>query len=374
MSMIEPEPLQQVRRTYVRLHHRTLSYFSGCDYFRLSSHPRVLARLQQAISQFGLSVSASRLTTGSHRLYGELEQGLARFFGAEAALLVANGYLSNLAAAQAMAGAVTRAFIDERAHPSLQDAMRFLQCPVLPFNHRSPESLARRLRAAAQGGRVLVATDGLFSHDGSIAPLREYRRLLPSNALLLVDDAHGAGVLGAKGRGAVEHERLPRRGLIQTITLSKAFGTFGGGIVGTRALRRRVLERSHVFVGATPMPLPLASAALEAIRICEEDRTLKLRLDRNAAWLKDGLLEGGFNLERTPGPIIALRAQRPSANGRLRRALLKAGIYPPFIKYPGGDANGYFRFVISSEHSAEQLEDLRRVLTSAPVLKAFGAT
>ncbi len=371
--MIEPEPLQQFHRTCVRLGNRTLSYFSGCDYFRLSSHPRVLARLQKSISQFGLSVAASRLTTGNHCLYRELEQALARFFGAEAALLVANGYSSNLAAAQALAGEVTRAFVDERAHPSLQDAMRFLQCPVRRFKHRTPDSLAHQLSAAGQGGRVLVATDGLFSHDGSVAPLSEYRRLLPRSALLLVDDAHGAGVLGAKGRGAVEHEGLARRGLIQTVALSKAFGAFGGAILGTRALRGRVLERSHVFAGSTPIPLPLARAALEAIHIREKDSSLKLRLDHNAAGLKAGLCEAGFDLERTPGPIIALVAQHPGSNGRLRRALLEAGIYPPFIKYPGGDANGYFRFVISSEHSPEQLENLRRVLTSPPFRKAFGA-
>src|SRR5436305_10649774 len=129
--MTEPEPLQQINRTCVRFRNRTLAYFSGCDYFRLASHPKVITALQAGVRKYGLNVAASRLTTGNHKLYGELEERLADFFKAETATLVSTGYLSNVVAAQALAGNFSHAIIDERSHPSLEDAARFLECPLL---------------------------------------------------------------------------------------------------------------------------------------------------------------------------------------------------------------------------------------------------
>src|SRR5664279_2778738 len=140
--MIEPEPLQQINRTYVRYRQRKLSYYSGCDYFRLASHPRVMAALQAGVKKYGLNVAASRMTAGNHALYGELEAQLGAFFDAESALLVANGYVTNLVVAQALAGHFSHALIDAAAHPSLADAARLLDCPVLQFKSRDPEALA----------------------------------------------------------------------------------------------------------------------------------------------------------------------------------------------------------------------------------------
>src|SRR5438445_5952373 len=126
--MTEPEPLQQVERTYVRFRKRKLSYFSGCDYFRLASHPEVIAALKEGVTKYGLNVAASRLTTGNHVLYGELEKRLAAFFDAESALLVSGGYVTNLIVAQALGGNFSHAIVDEKAHPSLSDAARLLDC------------------------------------------------------------------------------------------------------------------------------------------------------------------------------------------------------------------------------------------------------
>src|SRR5689334_19754014 len=124
--MTEAAPLQQIRRTFVRFQNRTLSYFAGCDYFRLSSHPRVIKALNAGLNKYGLNVAASRLTTGNHILYGKLEAAIADFFGAEDALLTSGGYITNLVAAQALAGNFSHALVDERSHPSLGDAARFL--------------------------------------------------------------------------------------------------------------------------------------------------------------------------------------------------------------------------------------------------------
>jgi len=360
--VIEPERLQQIDRTYVLWRGRKLSYFSGCDYYRLSSHPKLVRALATGLKEFGLSVAASRLTTGNHALYGELEQRLARFFKTETAVLVSSGYAANLVAAQALAGQFSHALIDDTAHPSLMDASRFLDCPVLKFAHQSATELDSTVRRCGPGSKLILLTDGMFSRDGSVAPLKEYLKVLPPDALVLLDDAHGAGVLGEKGRGTMEHSGASHRRVIQTITLSKAFGAYGGAILGSRSLRTGVLKRSHLFVGSTPLPLPIVSAALEALRIFETDRTLRSRLFEHTLRVRNALERAGLSLPETPGPIIALSAKQSSAAPKLKGALLRARIYPAFIRYPGAPAAGYFRFVISSEHTAAQLENLAGVL------------
>ena len=360
--MTEPEPLQQVERTFVRLGKRKLSYFSGCDYFRLASHPRVSAAVRAGLRQYGLNVAASRLTTGNHALYLELEGCLREFFGAEDALLVSTGYVTNLVVGQALAGKFSHALLDEHSHPSLGDAARFLDCPVLSFRHRSAEDAGRAVRRCGPGAKLILLTDGMFSRDGSAAPLAEYRRVLPQDATILVDDAHGGGVLGASGKGAVEQAGVSRRRLIQTVTLSKAFGSFGGAILGTAELRQRILDHSRLFVGSTPLPLPLAHGAMEALRLLGRDQTLRQRLNANAAYLKEALRKRGLALAQTPGPIVMLPPLPKARTARLRRDLLAAGIFPPFLKYPGGPPSGYFRFVVSSEHRRRQLDQVVQVV------------
>ncbi len=360
--MIEPAPLLQINRTYVRFRNRRLSYFSGCDYLRLAHHPRVLAALRAGAQKYGLNVAASRLTTGNHVLYGELERSLANFFGAPDVLLVSSGYVTNLVVAQALAGKFSHVLLDEESHSSLTDAARYFDCPVLHFKHCDPEDLARSVRRCGPGTRLMVLTDGLFARDGSVAPLADYLSALPKDAWVLVDDAHGAGVLGRSGQGSLELAGVSRRRIIQTTTLSKAFGAYGGAILGSVSLRRRVLEQSRLFIGSTPLPLPLANAALESIRILKTDRGLRARLSANTKFVKDSLNNTGIRLPQTPAPIIALPPATPNENARLSRRLLRADIYPPFIRYPGGPAGGYWRFVISSEHTRAQLENLVKAL------------
>ena len=361
------EPLQQVRRTYVRHEGQTLSYFSGCDYFRLSSHPRIVRAVKDGLSRYGLNVAASRITTGNHELYVRLEKQLAGFFRSESALLTSTGYMTNLVVAQALAGQFSHALMDERAHVALKDAAQFLNCPVLSFKHRDVASFGIALVRCGIGARPLVLTDGMFSHDGSVAPLSEYLKLLPRDGLLVVDDAHGAGVLGKTGGGAVELQGASRKRVVQCVTLSKAFGVYGGAIVCSRKLRAR-LEASPAFVGSTPLPLPLANAALESVAVLRADRKLRARLNENACFVKSSLRAAGLNLPDQPGPIIPLRFGKASEIAKLKSALLEAKIFPPLIHYSGAPTGGYYRFVISSEHAPAQLRGLILALSPfAPI-------
>lgn len=362
--MLEPEPLQLIGRTEVRSGRRTLVYFSGCDYFRLAREPRVSAALTSSLHQAGLSVAASRLTTGNHALYQNLEAALARFFGAETAVVLPDGYLAGLAVTQALAGEFTHALLDEFAHGALRDAARMLDCPIHSFQHRAPTALNRLMKKLGENCRPLVLTDGMFSHDGSVAPLPAYLKLLPRGGMILVDDAHGAGVLGQHGQGALEHCGVNRERIIQCATLSKAFGTYGGVVLAARQLREKILARSRVLVGTTPMPLPLAGAALASLEILRREPARRKRLFQNSIFLREKARAAGWEIIETPGPIVRLPALNKMKTAALKKKLLAAGIYPPYLKYPGASAGGIFRFVVSSEHSIEQLARLAGVLAA----------
>ena len=377
------ESLQPVERNFVRWRGRKFDFFSGCDYFRLASHPAVLRAAAAGLKRFGLNVAASRLTTGHHRIYEMLERQLADFFQTEDALLLSSGYLTGTVVAQALAGNFSHALVDERAHPALLDAAVQLDCPVLKFKHRDADDFARAVARCGPGARPVILTDGMFSHDGSVAPLKAYLKILPYDGLILVDDAHGAGVLGNTGKGTPEYEGVgnflnggraaaaarggaaapppPRRGpqIIQCVTLSKAFGVYGGAVLGPYELREKILKRSRAFIGSTPLPPPLANAALQSVKLLgRHGKKLRRCLNQNAALVKTALRAAGWEIPETPGPIAPLHTRTGTEARALKKHLLAAGIYPPFVKYPGGDANGYFRFVISSGHSRAQLDRL----------------
>lgn len=360
--MPEPPPLQQIQRTYVRFEGRKFSYFAGCDYFRLASHPTVVQAMQDGAGRFGLSVAASRITTGNHRVYQQLEGTLAAFFGTPAALLVSNGYATNAIVAQTLQNAFSIAFMDARAHGSLRDTSRFLRCPIQEFDHRNPKDLARLLAKAGRNRKVILLTDGVFAHNGEIAPLDRYFEVLPADSVILLDDAHAAGVIGRTGKGTAEFLRIASPRIIQTTSLSKAFGVYGGAILGTVALRERIIASSAMFAGSTPLPLPLAVAARRSIEILKSDRALRARLVENVRFVKSILLGRGFPVADTPAPIIAITPKNPRESAAIRRRLVSRKIFPSLIKYPGGPPEGYFRLVISSEHTRGQLNALLEAL------------
>lgn len=357
------ELLQQVDRVYVRWGGRRLVYFGGCDYYRLASHPRVLAAVRGGLKRFGLNVAASRMTTGNHAIYEDLERALARFFHTECAVLVSNGYLTNLAVARAFCGEFTHVLLAVRSHASVTDAAFMMEAKVMPFTHPSDEDFKRQLRKLGKSARPIIFTDGMFSHDGSVAPLLEYLALLPANGAMLVDDAHGAGVLGRAGRGTPSHCGVRDSRVIQTVTLSKAFGAYGGAILGTREVAKSIITKSRCFTGATPVPLPLAAGALAALKVFRANPSLQMRLHANATWLKELLRASGMKLPDAPGPIVPVIPASPQSASRLKKRLLTSGIHPPFIRYPGGPAGGYFRFVVSSQHTRGHLAELAKALT-----------
>lgn len=361
--MSEPDSLQFVGSNEVLWQGRRLVYFSGCDYFRLARDARLARAALDSLRKNGLNVAASRRTTGNHAIYAQLEAALRDFFAAPAAVLLPDGYFAPLAATQALAGRFSIALIDALAHGAVRDAARMLGCPVRSFQHRDAADLAKRLAKAGRNARPIILTDGMFSHDGSVAPLRAYLRLLPSNGLILVDDAHGAGVLGATGKGSLELEEVPRQRIVQCVTLSKAFGAYGGAVLGSKALRARILEHAWTFIGTTPLPPPMAGAALAALKLLPRESQRREQLARNVRRLREGLRAAGWNIVDTPGPIVRLPPLRAKAAANFQSKLIQARVYPPFIQYGAQAGAGAFRFVVSSEHQPGQLARVIAALT-----------
>jgi len=356
-----PTALVQVRRTCVKTEESVWSYFGGCDYFRLASDPRIKRAVSAAVLRFGTGVSASRKTTGNHPLYEELEARLAAFFGAPA-ILTSNGYVTNLIVIQALRTRITHCLLDERAHPSLFDAARMADCPRETFAHQNPQALARLLARLPRTAKPLVLTDGMFAYDGSIPPLDQYFARLPPEARLLVDDAHAAGVISG-GRGTPALFSLPRQRVVQTVTFSKAFGSFGGAILCNEELRSLILEDSHHFTGSTPPPLPLAAGTIAALGIISHQRQMHQRLARNVNRVRSALGLSSCDRERI-NPILAIYSDSRKQKERLRAALKRLGVYPSLIRYPGAPEAEFFRFSISSQHSRRQLDQLVMAIKS----------
>ncbi len=355
----EPPQLEQVEVTRVMDRGKRLSYFGGSDYLRLSWHPEVRAAVAEGVVRYGPSACASRMTTGNVPVYRDLERSLEEFLGGRGATtLTSAGYTAPLVAAQALAGEHDQVLLDERAHACLADAAQLTGLPVSRYPHRSVEGFRAVVRGLGRGSRLLVMTDGLFTHSGEVAPLEGLVDAMPRGGTLLVDDAHGIGVLGARGRGSLELAGVPLGRVVLTFTLSKAFGCYGGVVLGPRRLRTAILERSRFYTGNTLVPPPLACGAQAAIRVLQrEGEERRERLCRGLKLVRSSLGEPGG-----PGPMFAVAPEPAAAVDRLSRLLRSAGIHPPLIRYPNGPADRYFRFALSSEHAKEQLEALAGIL------------
>ena len=363
--MLGPE-LTFTGRTSVQFEGRDLAFFGGNDYHRLSSHPDVLRAFVDAVGRCGLNTAGSRMTTGNHPLYFQLEAKIAAFLGVEAALVLAAGYMSNAALLQAIAEDFTILFVDEKAHSSLREAATQSGRRIALFRHYDPDDLAARCAETLQAGdRPLLLTDGVTPNTGDLAPLAAYLDILrPWDGRLHVDDCHGMGVVGATGKGSWEAAGVPRELIYQTGTLSKALGGFGGIVAGSNALIQSLQTRSMGFIGSTPIPLPVAAAALRASELLAAEPEMISHLSRRTLAFKAFLRSQGFRTPEGASPICSVTLFDETRNKRLYHLLLANGVYPSFIHYPGCPPGGHFCFTLSGAHTEEQLARLRAAIAA----------
>jgi 8-amino-7-oxononanoate synthase len=338
--------------------------FCSNDYLALARHPEVAAAMAAAALRHGAGSGASHLVGGHGVEHARLEEELASFTGRERALLFSTGYMANLAVIGAFCGRGELALLDRLCHASLIDAALLCRARLARFAHADPAAAQRVLRASTATA-ALIATDGVFSMDGDCAPLAELARMAAAHgAWLLVDDAHGLGVLGSSGRGTLEHCGLDEEGVPLLMgTLGKAFGTFGAFVAGRAEVIELLLQKARPYAYTTALPQAVAAATRRALVIAARE-----------SWRRERVLSLAMRFSRAAGalgiPIVASQTPiQPVLMGTSARALiaqeqlLQAGFWcvairPPTV--PPGSAR--LRITFSAAHTEAQVDALAEAL------------
>ena len=338
------------------------SYLSFCsnDYLGLANHPEVVAAFHRGLDEYGAGSGAAHLISGHSRAHHALEEELAAFVGRPRALLFSTGYMANLGVMPALVGHGDRVFEDQANHASLLDGARLSGARLMRYRHGDYAALEQRL-ADAPTGEYLVATDGVFSMDGDLAPLPGLAELAAAHgAWLLVDDAHGLGVIGPGGRGTAAHYGLaPAQVPILMGTLGKAFGTFGAFVAGSETLVETLIQEARTYIYTTAPPPAAAAATRAALRLVREQDWRREQLQALVRRFREGAAQLGLELADSPTPIQPLIVGEATSALHLgetlrTRGILIGAIRPPTV--PPGSAR--LRITFSAAHSAAQVDRL----------------
>ncbi|MGW9308171.1 8-amino-7-oxononanoate synthase [Saccharomonospora azurea] len=285
---------------------------AGNDYLGLARDKRVAGASAAAALKWGAGATGSRLVTGSTEVHAELEYELARFCGAQAALVFSSGFAANLGAVTALSGRDAAIVTDKYIHASLIEGCRLSRADVAAVAHNDPAAVEHALKTRRKE-RALVVTDSVFSVDGDLAPLEELSAVCRRHsAALLVDDAHGLGVLGDGGRGAVHAAGLAGApDVVTTMTLSKSLGAQGGAVVGPRRVIKHLVDTARSFIFDTALAPASAAAALAALRALRDEPELAERVRTRATDLSTRLAEAGFSVSTPDGAVVSVRAPGP---------------------------------------------------------------
>ncbi len=340
------------------------SYLSFCsnDYLGLANHPQLIAALQQGAQQHGVGAGAAHLVSGHNATHHRLENELAAFVSKPAALLFSTGYMANLGVVQALVGKGDTVFADKLNHASLNDAMQLSRATLKRYRHNDMTQLAKLLKQA-KSGRKLVITDAVFSMDGDLAPLPELLALCEQHdAWLLIDDAHGFGVLGEQGRGSLAHFGIASKRVICMATLGKAAGVFGAFVAAEQVVIDTLINHARSYVYTTATPPALASALLESLRLIANGDELRDHLQRLIAQLRSGLRSLPWSVMPSATAIQPLlvggnQAALNLSDGLRERGIWVAAIRPPTV--PQGTAR--LRITLSAAHRAA---DVTRLIES----------
>lgn len=343
---------------WVTIDGRRLLNFCANNYLGLANHPRLRMAAHKAVEDFGVGPGAVRTIAGTMSLHIELERSLAEFKRAEACISFQSGFSANLATIPALVGRGDVVFSDELNHASIIDGCRLSRANIVRYNHTDPEDLAKKIREVTEYNHRLIITDGVFSMDGDIAPLDKICEIAEAHdILLMVDDAHGEGVLGEGGRGIVDHFSLHGRVDVEVGTLSKAFGVVGGLVAGKKVIIDWLRQRGRPFLFSSAMTVPDVAACLEAVRILNESTEYVDKLWSNAKKFNNGMKELGFDTGNTQTPIVpVMLGEAPLAQDFSRR-LFDDGVFAMSIGYPTvPKGKARIRVMNSAAHSHSDLE------------------
>jgi 8-amino-7-oxononanoate synthase len=351
--------------TQVIVDGRRLVDFSSNDYLGLAAHPALAAAMAECATRCGAGSGASHLISGHGREHAALEEELAAFTGRQRALLFSTGYMANLAVVTALAGRGESVLLDRLSHASLIDAGLLSGARFRRYPH-CDAAAARRLLAEATPQTTVLATDGVFSMDGDIAPLAALSEAARAHdAWLVVDDAHGIGVLGANGRGALEVAGLDSEAVPVLVgTLGKAFGSFGAFIAGSADLIELLMQRARSYIYTTALPQPVAAATRAALLIAREETWRRERVLALTARFRAAARQVGVPLAESVTPVQPIPLGSARAALAVQQALREAGFWVVAIRSPTVPAGAErLRITLTAGHQESQVDTLVETLS-----------
>jgi len=326
--------LQSPQQPYVKIAGKSYLMLSSNSYLGLCNDQRLKQAARDAMEKYGVGSGGSRLTTGSYEVHKKLEDEIAAFKGAEAALLFNTGYMANVGAISSIAGKDWLIFSDRFNHASIIDGCRLSGAEIIIYEHCDASDLETKAHSH-RGRRALVVTDGLFSVDGDIAPLPEIVQVAKKyNMLLMVDDAHATGVLGENGGGTADYFGLQNEIDIQMGTFSKALASEGGFIAGNRGLIDYLANKARSFIFSTALAPATVAVSLRALEIVQAEPRLRQSLIANSAWFREKLREIGFEIMDFPTPIISVVLGQPELTVNFSNRLMGENIFVSAIRPP----------------------------------------
>lgn len=349
------------QRTEVINQQQAMINFCSNDYLGLANHPAVIRSFQQASRNHGVGSGASHLVCGHHELHNQLEEALAAFTGYEKVLLFSSGYMANLGVINALTTKGDYILQDKLNHASLIDGGLISQAQFRRYTHADIRQLEKRLQNCSPEQHKLVVTDGVFSMDGDIAPLPELvNSVTKHDAWLMVDDAHGFGVLGATGKGIIQHFGLsPEQVPILVGTLGKAFGTYGAFVAGSKMLIEALIQFARTYIYTTALPAALAAASLTSLRLIQEESWRRSHLQQLITFFRHEVSLQGWQLLPSCTPIQPVLVGDADRCVQISHQLQKRGFWVTAIRSPTvPQGTARLRITFSAEHTMEQVEQL----------------
>ncbi|MDK1028839.1 MAG: glycine C-acetyltransferase [Anaerolineae bacterium] len=332
--------------------------FCSNNYLGLANHPKLVEAVKQASEKYGVGPGAVRTIAGTMDLHIELEKRLAEFKGVKAAITFQSGFNANLATIPALVAKEDVIFSDRLNHASIIDGCRLSGAKIKAYEHNSPEALEQSIKENLPNyRRGMVVTDGVFSMDGDIAPLDKiYEVTERYDLLLMVDDAHGEGVLGRGGRGIVDHFDLHGKVDVEMGTMSKAFGVMGGVVAGNEVIVEWLRQRGRAFLFSSAMTVPDVAACIAAIDLLEDSTDLVDRLWDNSKFFKAEMQKMGFDIGQSETPITPVMLGEARLAQEFSRELFSEGVFGTAIGFPTvPQGKARIRVMISAAHDRDDL-------------------
>ncbi|HPY41831.1 MAG TPA: 8-amino-7-oxononanoate synthase [Thiolinea sp.] len=354
-----PRITEGPQQPLLQVNGKSMLAFCSNNYLGLANHPEVIRAFQQAANQYGVGSGAAHLVNGHSRLHQQLEEALAEFTQRERVLLFSTGYMANLGLTTALAGRHDTIYQDRLNHASLLDAAQLAGAKLVRYPHNDTRQLAKRLDTQTSG-QTLISTDGVFSMDGDTAPVKELAALARQHdAWLLVDDAHGFGVLGARGAGLLEAEQLGQENAVLMATLGKALGTAGAFVAGSTELIEYLIQTARPYIYTTAQPPALAAASLASLKLVQTETWRREHLQHLIQTFRQGAAQLGLALMPSTTAIQPILIGDNAKALAISQALEQAGILVTAIRPPTvPPQTARLRITFSAAHNQQQVEHL----------------